>query len=93
MVLLQTIIMSLIMAFIAVSIMNWVLSRYLSAVNTSKSAVARGRSGGYAMTVLSNPATEAVSGDCNIGNVQPDGATVGCDKSGDTITITYDYEQ
>ena len=85
MVLLQTMIMSLLMAFIAMSVMGWVLNRYQSASRTYRGSAAGIRTSGYAMKLVSTPNL----GGC--GGASLDGiAFDSCSNSGGVITIKYD---
>jgi len=93
MVLLQTMVISMILAYMGISITRWVLNRYMSATRTYRSGAARASAGGYAMKVLASP-TPPASGTTNAtigttGNLK----NISYTSSGGVITVSYDEEQ
>lgn len=53
-VLLQTLVMSVILSMIAVSLMKWVLSRYMMAARNYRSTATIARAGGYSQQLFAN---------------------------------------
>ncbi|OGS12909.1 MAG: hypothetical protein A2234_07575 [Elusimicrobia bacterium RIFOXYA2_FULL_58_8] len=97
-VLLQTLVMSLLLAFIAVSMTRLVLNRYMGAARTSRSSVARGTSQGGSMLLFTqwNTAWPVVD---TTGSMVIGGKTLeyGAVSSGGgatrKMTFTFDEEQ
>ena len=92
-ILLQTLIMCMVLAFIAISVTRWVLNRYMGATRTTRSSQARGVSHGGAMFLFSNWNTTA-----NPANPSPlniSGKSLPYSYNGTTkkVTFTYDEEQ
>ncbi len=98
-VLLQTLVMSVILSMIAVSLMKWVLARYMMAARNYRSVAATARSVGYLQDRVSSwgyqdmlTGTAPPGG----GSASVDGKTVSFTASGGamkTVTITSDEDQ
>lgn len=85
-ILLHTLVMSILLCFISISVTRWVLNRYTGVMRTYRSDIARARSSGYAMKIVSNNAGVPT----NCGSAI-DG--VSCGNNGGVITIQYDEDQ
>ena len=81
-ILLHTLVMSILLCFIGISVTRWVLNRYTGVMRTYRSDVARVRSSGYAMKLVSSSAAVPV----NCGSAV-DGVL--CANNAGVVTITY----
>lgn len=88
-VLLQTLIISMLLAYIAISVTRWVLQRYMGAVRLQKSTTGRIIETGGAMRAISGWAGGNPTGS----HLYVGGKRVNYQQSGNTLTFTYEDEQ
>ncbi len=93
--LLQTLVMSILLSMIAVSLMKWVLARYMIAARNYRSAVTVARAGGYSQVAFTTWNFGAIPVNTNFVITEPNGTQYRVcikDKGGTKMEVTSDAD-